>query len=156
MGSAISVNTMFPWLHPKFDFLGFPSTKDAGKKVYEQAGIKNPAEELDLVECHDCFTITELLNIEDLGLCPPGEAGRFVAEGNASYGGKIPVNVSGGLKCFGHPIGATGCRMLVEITKQLQGRADGLQVKDAKRGLAHNLGGAFTVAAVTVLGRNDT
>jgi acetyl-CoA C-acetyltransferase len=156
LGSAVSVYTMFPWLHPKFDFTGFPSTKEAGKKVYEQAGIKNPAEELDLVECHDCFTITELLNIEDLGLCPPGQAGKFVAEGNASYGGKIPVNVSGGLKCFGHPIGATGCRMLVEITKQLQGRADGLQVKDAKRGLAHNLGGAFTVAAVTILGRNDT
>jgi len=156
LANAISVNTMFPWFHPKYDFTGFPSTQQAGQKAYEMAGIKNPAEELDLVECHDCFTITELLNIEDLGLCGKGQAGKFVAEGNCNYGGKIPVNVSGGLKCFGHPIGATGCRMLVEISKQLQGRADGLQVKDAKRGLAHNLGGAFTVAAVTILGRNDT
>jgi acetyl-CoA C-acetyltransferase len=156
LANAISVNTMYPWFHPQYQFTGFPSTQQAGQRAYEMAGIKNPAEELDLVECHDCFTITELLNIEDLGLCGRGQAGKFVEEGHCSYGGKIPVNVSGGLKCFGHPIGATGCRMLVEITKQLQGRADGLQVKDAKRGLAHNLGGAFTVAAVTILGRNDT
>lgn len=155
LANAISVHSLVPWYHPQFSFTGFPSTQEAAKKAYEMAGIKNPAEELDLVECHDCFTITELLNIEDLGLCKRGQAGDFVAEGNCNYGGKIPVNVSGGLKCFGHPIGATGCRMLVEITKQLQGRADGLQVKDAKLGLAHNLGGAFTVAAVTILGRND-
>jgi len=155
LANAISVHTLAPWLHPQFDFTGFPSTQQAGKMAYEQAGIKDPVKEIDLVECHDCFTITELLNIQDLGLCKKGEAGDFVAEGNTKYGGLIPVNVSGGLKCFGHPIGATGCRMLVELTKQLQGRADGLQVKDAKIGLAHNLGGAFTVASVTILARQD-
>ena len=155
LANAISVHTMVPWFHPKYDFIGFPSTQQAGKLAYEQAGIKNPVEEIDFVECHDCFTITELLNIQDLGLCKQGDAGKLVEEGYFSYGGKLPVNVSGGLKCFGHPIGATGCRMLVELSKQLQGRADGLQVKDAKIGLAHNLGGAFTVASATILARND-
>ncbi len=154
--NEIAVYTLYPWLHPEYDFLGFPSTQDAAKSAYRQAGIKDPAKEIDLVECHDCFTITEILNIEDLGLCGKGQGGDFVKEGNTTFEGKIPVNVSGGLKCFGHPIGATGCRMLVEISKQLQGRADGRQVKDAKLGLAHNLGGAFTVASVTILGRNDT
>ena len=69
--------------------------------------------------------------------------------------GQIPCQTDGGLKCFGHPIGATGCRMLYEVTKQLQGRADGLQVKDPKLGLTHNLGGAYTVASVTILGKNE-
>ena len=147
---------MFPWHHPQFNFLGFPSTKEAGAKAYAQAGIKNPAEELDLVECHDCFTITELLNIEDLGLCPPGKAGDFVKEGNASYGGKIPVNVSGGLKCFGHPIGATGCRMLVEISKQLQGRADGLRSRTPNAGWRTTWAERSRSRPMTILGRNDT
>ncbi len=154
--NAIAVFTSQPWYQPGFDFTHFPATEMAAKKAYDQAGIKDPAKELDLVECHDCFTVTELLNVQDLGLCPRGQAGDFVREGNTKHGGAIPVNVSGGLKCFGHPIGATGCRMLVEITKQLQGRADGLQVKDAKLGLAHNLGGPYSVCSVTILGRNDT
>lgn len=154
--NAIAVFTGQPWYQPGFDFTHFPATEMAAKKAYDQAGIKDPAKELDLVECHDCFTVTELLNVQDLGLCPRGQAGDFVKEGNTRHGGVIPVNVSGGLKCFGHPIGATGCRMLVEITKQLQGRADGLQVKDAKLGLAHNLGGPYSVCSVTILGRNDT
>jgi acetyl-CoA C-acetyltransferase len=154
--NAIAVYTGQPWYQPGFDFTHFPATEMAAKRAYEQAGIKDPAKELDLVECHDCFTVTELLNVQDLGLCPRGQAGDFVREGNTRHGGSIPVNVSGGLKCFGHPIGATGCRMLVEITKQLQGRADGLQVKDAKLGLAHNLGGPYSVCSVTILGRNDT
>ncbi|MCP4764352.1 MAG: hypothetical protein GY870_21440, partial [archaeon] len=76
-------------------------------------------------------------------------AGKFNGDGEQ------PVNPSGGLKCFGHPIGATGCRMLVEVTKQLQNTADGVQVKDPKLGLAHNLGGAFTAAAVTILGKSE-
>jgi acetyl-CoA C-acetyltransferase len=104
---------------------------------------------------HDCFTITELLNIQDLGFCKQGEAPKFVRDGHADVDGKIAVNASGGLKCFGHPIGATGCRMLCEITKQIQGRAEGAQVKNARLGLAHNLGGPGSVCAVTILGRPD-
>ncbi len=154
--NEISVYTLYPWLHPEYDFLGFPSTQQAARSAYKQAGIKDPAKEIDVAECHDCFSITEILNTEDLGFCKKGQGGDFIKEGNTKYGGLIPINVSGGLKCFGHPIGATGCRMLVEISKQLQGRADGLQVKDPKLALAHNLGGAFTVASVTILGRNDT
>ena len=74
---------------------------------------------------HDCFTITELLNIQDLGFVEPPKAAEFVRDGHANVEGDIPINPSGGLKCFGHPIGATGCRMIYEVTKQLQGRADG-------------------------------
>jgi acetyl-CoA C-acetyltransferase len=154
--NAIAVFTGEPWHEPGYDFLHFPSTETASRRAYTQAGIQDPARELDFVECHDCFTITELINCQDLGLCKRGEAADFVKDGNTRHGGMIPVNVSGGLKCFGHPIGATGCRMLVELTKQLQGRADGLQVQDAKLGLAHNLGGPYSVCSVTILGRNDT
>ena len=104
---------------------------------------------------HDCFSITEILNYQDLGFCEQGQGAAFVAEGHSEVDGDLPVNASGGLKCFGHPIGATGCRMLYEVTKQLQGRADGAQVKDARLGLAHNLGGPGSVCSVTILGRKE-
>ena len=99
------------------------------------AGIKNPTEELDLAEVHDCFTITELLNIQDLQLCasearPQSSCGTATRTSTA----RCAVNPSGGLKCFGHPVGATGCRMLCEVTKQIQGRAEGAQVKNARLG----------------------
>ena len=78
---------------------------------------------------HDCFTITEILNYEDLGFCARGEGGRFVEEGRASLGGEKPVNVSGGLKSYGHPVGATGVRMIYELATQLRGRAGERQVQ---------------------------
>jgi acetyl-CoA C-acetyltransferase len=102
---------------------------------------------------HDCFTITELLNYEDLGFCKKGEGANFIRDGLAAADGPLPVNPSGGLKSFGHPIGATGCRMIGEITRQLQGRAEGVQVADPELGLAHNLGGPGAVCSVTILGR---
>jgi acetyl-CoA C-acetyltransferase len=108
--------------------------------------------DIDLAEVHDCFTITELLNIQDLGFCERGAGAAFVRAGHAEVGGRVAINPSGGLKCFGHPIGATGCRMLCEITRQLQGRAEGAQVQNARVGLAHNLGGPGSVCAVTILG----
>ncbi|MCJ7707316.1 MAG: thiolase domain-containing protein, partial [Anaerolineales bacterium] len=106
-------------------------------------------------EVHDCFTSTELFNMGDLGFVDPPKAAEAVRDGMTEVEGAIPINPSGGLKCFGHPIGATGCRMLYEVTKQLQGRADGLQVKDPVLGMAHNLGGPGSVCAVTILGRHD-
>jgi len=150
--NALAMNSMLPMYRASFDWLGFPSTQAAAKLAYAEAGIKNPAEEIDLAEVHDCFTITEILNCEDLQLCGRGEGAKFMREGHADVDGKIAVNASGGLKCFGHPIGATGCRMLCEITKQLQGRAEGAQVKNARLGLGHNLGGPGSVSSVTILG----
>ena len=88
--------------------------------------------DVDFAEVHDCFTITEILNYEDLGFCGRGEGGRFVEEGRASLGGEKPVNPSGGLKSYGHPIGATGVRMIYELATQLRGQAGERQVKDAQ------------------------
>jgi acetyl-CoA C-acetyltransferase len=150
--NALTMHAFLPMYRAAYDWLGFPATVATAKLAYEEAGIKNPAEELDFAEVHDCFTITELLNIQDLQLCERGDAAKFVRDGHADVDGKMPVNPSGGLKCFGHPVGATGCRMLCEVTKQIQGRAEGAQVKNARLGLAHNLGGPGSVSAVTILG----
>jgi acetyl-CoA C-acetyltransferase len=152
--NAISVYTAQPMYKPSFDYLGFPATRSAAKMAYEEAGIADPARQISFAEVHDCFTITELLNYQDLGFCAPGEGAAFVRDGRSAAGGDLPVNPSGGLKAFGHPIGATGCRMIGEVTRQLQGRAPGVQVKDPDLGLAHNLGGPGAVCAVTILGRN--
>lgn len=153
--NAIAVETLTPWYKPSFDFTAFPSTQKAAKLAYKEAGITDPQKEVNLVECHDCFTITELVNCQDLGLSAPGQAPKDLRAGKFNADGQIPVNASGGLKCFGHPIGATGCRMIYEVSKQLQGRADGQQVKNAKIGLCHNLGGPFSVAAITILGKSN-
>jgi acetyl-CoA C-acetyltransferase len=153
--NALAVATGRPMFQNSTDFLGFPATRAAAAAAYEEAGVKEPAKEISLAEVHDCFSITEILNYQDLQFCGQGEGAAFVAEGHSEADGDLPVNASGGLKCFGHPIGATGCRMLYEVTKQLQGRADGAQVKDARLGLAHNLGGPGSVCSVTVLGRKD-
>jgi len=99
--------------------------------------------------------VNELINCQDLQFCDRGMAAEELLNGTFNWDGETAVNPSGGLKSFGHPIGSTGCRMLQEITKQLQGRAEGRQVPDAKIGLCHNLGGAFSVASVTILGQRD-
>ncbi|TFG19481.1 MAG: acetyl-CoA acetyltransferase [Promethearchaeota archaeon] len=153
--NALAVETMTPWYKPSYTFTEFTSTVKAAEMAYKEAGITNPKKEISFAEVHDCFTITELIDCQDLGFSDPGKAAEDLKNGRFNADGEQPVNISGGLKCFGHPIGATGCRMLVELTKQLQGRADGLQVKDPELGLAHNLGGAFTAAAVTILGKKE-
>ncbi len=154
--NALAVESIQPYYRSGYNWLGFPATRAAAKMAYEEAGIRDPQEEIDFAEVHDCFTSTELFNIGDLGLVDdPKDAPRFVADGLADIEGKVPINPSGGLKCFGHPIGATGCRMIYEVTKQLQGRADGLQVRNPRVGLAHNLGGPGAVASVTILARRD-
>jgi acetyl-CoA C-acetyltransferase len=139
-----------PYYKPSFDYLSFAATRAAAARAYASAGIS--ARDLDFAEVHDCFTITEIINYEDLGFCGPGEGGRFVEEGRATLGGELPVNPSGGLKSFGHPIGATGVRMIYELTQQLRQQAGARQVKDAELGLAHNLGGPAAVSCVSILG----
>ncbi len=108
-------------------------------QAYERAGL-GPGD-LDLVECHDAFSISEILHYEALGLCPPGQGGRFVAEGHASLGGRVPVNPSGGLLSRGHPVGATGVAQVVEVLGQLRGQAGPRQIEGARVGLAHCMGG---------------
>lgn len=147
----IAATTVAPTYDSTFAFRGFPVTTTAASRAYAAARIAQPRSEIDVIECHDCFTITELLNLQDLGICESGEAAKLVNDGVTAADGNLPVNPSGGLKCFGHPIGATGVRMITEIARQLQGRALGAQVPDARTGVAHNLGGPGAVAAVTVL-----
>jgi len=149
-GIGLAVMSGQPYYKPTFDYLGFPATQRAVSMAYEQAGVG--AGDIDFAEVHDCFTITEILNYEDLGFCGRGEGGHFVEDGRSALGGELPVNPSGGLKSFGHPVGATGVRMLVELTTQLRGQAGARQVPNAELGLAHNLGGPGAVAAVTILG----
>ena len=154
--NAVAVETAMPWYDPNFDFIKFPATRKAAKAAYAEAGVTNPAKEISCAEVHDCFTITELLNCQDLGFCEIGEAAPKVKEGFFDVDGEGPaVNPSGGLKCFGHPIGATGCRMIWESYKQVQGKALGEQVKDVNLALAHNLGGAYSVCSVTILGHPE-
>jgi acetyl-CoA C-acetyltransferase len=120
--------------------------------AYKQAGITAPREELDVVECHDCFTITEIVNYEDLGLCDRGEGVELLRAGSTARGGDIPVNLSGGLQSCGHPVGATGVRMIKEIADQVIGRAGERQVEGARRGLAHTLGGPGVASSVAIVG----
>lgn len=141
--------------NPENDFLGFRATRAAAEMAYAQAGIETPREDLDLVECHDCFTITEIVNYEDLGLCGPGEGWRLLREGATTIGGDIPVNLSGGLQSCGHPIGATGVRVVKEVADQVTGRAGQRQVQGARRGVAHTLGGPGVLSSVMVIGGSN-
>jgi acetyl-CoA C-acetyltransferase len=135
--------------------LSFKPTQEAARMAYQQAGIKSPRLEIDIAEVHDCFTITEIIDYEDLGFADPGTGWKLIEEGTTALGGKLPVNTDGGLKAFGHPLGASGLRMVYEVVKQLQEKAGPRQVKNARLGLAHTLGGPGALAAVTVLGRPD-
>jgi acetyl-CoA C-acetyltransferase len=150
-----AVETQEPFYRPDFTGLSLPANKKAAQAAYNEAGIQNPRKELDFGIVHDCFTITELLDIQDLGLCEPGEAADLTKDNATSADGEFPINPDGGLKCFGHPIGATGVRMTAELTRQVLGRAEGYQVKDAKAGFAQNLGGPFTTCMITVVGTPD-
>ena len=141
-----------PQRDPDFDFLSWKPTLYAAKDAYAQAGITEPFRQLDVVQLHDCFTLTELLSYEDLGLCKKGEAKDYVANGTFELTGELPVNTDGGLKTFGHPTGATGVRMIYENTLQLQGRAGPRQVKGATTALSHNIGGPPTTCGIAILG----
>ncbi|PMX27452.1 MULTISPECIES: acetyl-CoA acetyltransferase [unclassified Pseudomonas] len=126
----------------------------AAKRAYAEAGITRPREQISLTEVHDCFSITELVTMEDLFLSPEGGAVRDVLDGVFDAEGKIPCQIDGGLKCFGHPVGASGIRMLYEIYLQLQGRAGPRQLADPHTGLIHNLGGqpSQNVCSISIVG----
>ncbi|MCX6584166.1 MAG: thiolase family protein [Candidatus Aminicenantes bacterium] len=121
------------------DLTRFETVRRAGHLAYEKAGI-GPGD-LHVVECHDAFTITEILNYEALGFCQLGEGGKLVEEGRTKLGGRLPVNVSGGLLSRGHPVGASGLVQAAEIVAQLRGEAGARQVQGARIGLVHNMGG---------------
>jgi acetyl-CoA acetyltransferase len=113
-------------------------TREAAQKAYEMAGVG--AEDINLVELHDCFATAEILHYENLGLCGEGEAGRMIDEGEVAHGGRVPVNVSGGLLSKGHPLGATGIANIYEVATHLRGEAGERQVEGAKVGMTHVIG----------------
>jgi len=130
-----------------------PSAVEAGRQAYAQAGI-GPGD-VDVADVHDCFTVAEIFAYEDLGFCGKGEGGKFIEEGQSYIGGSTPVNVDGGLKSKGHPVGATGASMAVEAVKQLRGQADeGRQVDGAQVALTHNVGGIGQYCFVNVFRRD--
>ena len=133
----------------------FATTRAAAKRAYQEAGIGNPRSEISLIEVHDCFSVTELVTMEDLGISAEGKAIGDVLDGFYDAKGKIPCQIDGGLKCFGHPIGASGLRMLYEMYLQLNERAGERQRSDPVIGLTHNLGGFphQNVSSVTIVGR---
>ncbi len=137
-----------------FDFAHVESTRRAAVRAYKEAGIKNAREEISMAELHDCFSITETVTYEDLQFSPIGHAREDIESGFYDLDGDLPVQPDGGLKCFGHPIGASGLRMIYEMYKQLQGKADARQIKDPKLGLTHNLGGfpQGNVCSVAIVG----
>ncbi|MEW6266270.1 MAG: thiolase domain-containing protein [Thermodesulfobacteriota bacterium] len=126
--------------------------KKAAEAAYNMAGVG--PEDLDVVEIHDCFTITEIISYEDLGLARPGDGARLLENKETSLGGRIPVNLDGGLLSKGHPVGATGASQIRTIVKQLRGEAGPTQVEGARLGLVHNLGGPGIYGFVTILGRD--
>lgn len=142
-------------LQPEYDFIHIPETVAAGQAAYKEAGIKNPRSEVDVAVVHDCFTITELLICEDLGFSPRGKGPEDVEAGTFTLEGDLPVNTDGGLKCFGHPLSASGLRMIYEVYKQLQGKAGPRQLKKADIGLVHNVGGicGYFNCTVAIFGR---
>jgi acetyl-CoA C-acetyltransferase len=137
--------------HP--DLATFEATVEAAKRAYAQSGLV--PKDIDFVELHDCFSIAEVIDSEDLGLAPRGKGAVWAAEGRTAVGGEIPINPSGGLLAKGHPVGATGVGQLYESVLQLRGEHPN-QVKDAAIGLTHNLGGTGVACTVNILRRSDS
>lgn len=132
------------------DPCSFGATVEAARQAYEMAGITS--DDLDFVELHDCFSIAEVIDSEDLGLVRRGHGARWAAEGNSAVSGAMPINTSGGLLAKGHPVGATGVGQIYEAVRQLRG-THANQVRDAEIGLTHNLGGTGVVCTVNILAR---
>jgi acetyl-CoA C-acetyltransferase len=130
------------------------TTRKAAERAYKEAGITDPKTQISLSEVHDCFSITELVTMEDLGFSDDGRAIFDVLDGKFDADGAIPCQIDGGLKCFGHPIGASGLRMAYEVYSQLLGRAGPRQLASPTIGLTHNLGGVpyQGIAAISILG----
>jgi acetyl-CoA C-acetyltransferase len=157
---ALQVATSNGWeMHSsQWDGSYFHTARIAAKRAYEEAGIRRPREEVSMLEVHDCFSVTELVTMEDLFLSPEGGAVKDVMDGFFDAEGRIPCQIDGGLKCFGHPVGASGIRMLYEMYLQLLGRAGSRQLADPQVGLTHNLGGqpSQNVCSVSIVGNLRT
>ena len=142
--------------HNSWDGSYFMTTRAASKRAYQEAGIDNPRDAISLIEVHDCFSVTELVTMEDLYISPEGGAVNDIMDGFYDADGQLPCQIDGGLKCFGHPIGASGLRMLYELYLQMQGRAGERQRnQDPVFGLTHNLGGFphQNVCSVVIVGQ---
>ena len=126
---------------PAYDYTTFPEVIRSVADAYAQAGVTDPRRQLSLAEVHDCFTPTELVLMEDMGFSDRGQAWKDILAGDFELGGRLPVNPDGGLKSFGHPVGASGLRMLYEAWLQFRGEAGERQLDDPKLALTHNLGG---------------
>ena len=136
------------------DYVGLSASATAASRAFSTAGIS--PHDVEVATVHDCFTIAEIMAYEDIGFCRKGEGARLVRDGETELGGRIPVNLDGGLKAKGHPIGATGVSMMVELTKQLRGEAGPRQAKVEKGiALAHNVGGTGHYAYVSILSRRQ-
>lgn len=146
-GSAVASDTID--LANRKSLTELKATQIASKRALEQAGVD--IKDVKVAEVHDCFTIAEIMAMEDLGFCPKGMGGKFIESKATRLGGKCPVNTSGGLKACGHPVGATGVKQIIEITQQLRNKADRRQVKGANIGLAQNVGGTGATVVVHVL-----
>lgn len=149
-GSAVASDTID--LAERKSLTELRATQIAGKKAMEEAGVS--IKDIKAAEVHDCFTIAEILAMEDLGFCKKGEGGKFIESKATRLGGKCPVNTSGGLKACGHPVGATGVKQIIEITQQLRGKTGKRQVKGANVGLTHNVGGTGATVVVHILQNN--
>jgi len=138
-----------------WDGAHFVTTTKASTTAYAEAGIKDPRKEISMMEVHDCFSITELVTMEDLHISERGKAPKDIMDGFFDRGGTVPCQVDGGLKCFGHPIGASGLRMLYEMYLQLLGRAGDRQIANPRYGLTHNLGGfpMLNICSIAIVGR---
>ncbi len=152
--AEVAASSGYGSLIADYDFTTVQETAHAVQVAYKNAGITKPLEQLSLVELHDCFTITEIVLYEDLQLSERGHGWQDALNGKFAKDGKLPVNIDGGLKSFGHPIGASGIRMIYESWLQFHGRAGARQLNDPKLGLAHNLGGYpwENVSAVVIIG----
>jgi acetyl-CoA C-acetyltransferase len=142
--------------HNSWDGSYFMTTRKAAERAYKEAGITDPRQQVSLIEVHDCFSVTELVTMEDLHISPEGGAVKDVMDGFYDADGSIPCQIDGGLKCFGHPIGASGLRMIYEMYLQMQGRADERQRQEQPVfGLTHNLGGFphQNVCSVVIVGQ---
>ena len=151
----LSVSNGYESQYNGWDGSHFHTARIAAGKAYREAGVERPREQISMMEVHDCFSITELVTMEDLFISPEGQGWRDVLDGFYDADGGLPCQIDGGLKCFGHPIGASGLRMLYEMYLQLQGRAGERQLKDPVLGMTHNLGGApaSNVCSVAIIGQ---
>lgn len=151
----LSVSNGLESQHNSWDGSYFHTARIAARKAYEEAGITDPRNQISMMEVHDCFSITELVTMEDLHISREGEGWKDVLNGFYDADGQVPCQIDGGLKCFGHPIGASGLRMLYEMYLQLQGRAGPRQLSNPTFGMTHNLGGApsSNVCSVAIIGQ---